>query len=139
VNIESTVCKSISARYREVRAHGCCQIHSVFAVLRANQHSQPELARHAPFATAGSAQQISERVLDAGQAVAIPADQKVLHILPQEYVIDNQEGVRRATGLFGRTGWKPRCTWSTCVIECSYRTSKKCIRRLRSGSRGRTT
>jgi cell division protein FtsA len=32
-----------------------------------------------------------ERVIDAAQAVAIPADQKVLHILPQEYLVDNQE------------------------------------------------
>ena len=34
------------------------------------------------------------RVMDAAQAVPIPADQKILHVLPQEFIIDNQEGIR---------------------------------------------
>jgi cell division protein FtsA len=42
-----------------------------------------------------------ERVIDAARAVAIPADQKILHILPQEYVIDNQEGIREPLGMSG--------------------------------------
>ncbi|MCB2027962.1 MAG: cell division protein FtsA, partial [Rhodoferax sp.] len=42
-----------------------------------------------------------ERVIDAARAVAIPADQKILHILPQEYVIDNQEGIREPVGMSG--------------------------------------
>jgi len=37
-----------------------------------------------------------ERVIDAAKAVAIPADQKILHVLPQEYIIDAQEGIRRS-------------------------------------------
>ena len=40
-----------------------------------------------------------ERVLDAAQAVAIPADQRVLHTLARDYVIDNQEGVREPLGM----------------------------------------
>ena len=49
-----------------------------------------------------------ERVIDAAQAVAIPADQKILHILPQEYLVDSQEGVRNhwVCRVFGL---KPRC------------------------------
>jgi cell division protein FtsA len=42
-----------------------------------------------------------DRVLDAARAVAIPADQKVLHILPQEFVIDEQEGIREPIGMSG--------------------------------------
>ena len=42
-----------------------------------------------------------ERVIDAAQAVAIPADQKILHILPQEYIIDSQEGVKEPMGMSG--------------------------------------
>src|SRR5262249_51126168 len=42
-----------------------------------------------------------ERVIDAAKAVAIPADQRILHILPQEYAIDNQEGIREPMGMSG--------------------------------------
>jgi cell division protein FtsA len=42
-----------------------------------------------------------ERVIDAAKAVAIPADQMILHIAPQEYVIDHQEGIREPVGMSG--------------------------------------
>ena len=42
-----------------------------------------------------------DRVIDAARAVAIPADQKILHILPQEFIIDNQEGIRVPVGMSG--------------------------------------
>jgi len=42
-----------------------------------------------------------ERVIDAARAVAIPADQRVLHVMPQEFVIDQQEGIREPIGMSG--------------------------------------
>jgi cell division protein FtsA len=42
-----------------------------------------------------------DRVIDSARAVAIPADQKILHILPQEYVIDRQEGIKEPVGMSG--------------------------------------
>ncbi|OFZ72974.1 MAG: cell division protein FtsA, partial [Bdellovibrionales bacterium RIFOXYC2_FULL_39_8] len=42
-----------------------------------------------------------DRVIDAAKAVAIPADQQILHILPQEFIIDNQDGVREPIGMSG--------------------------------------
>lgn len=42
-----------------------------------------------------------ERVMDAARAVAIPADQRILHVLPQEFVIDEQEGIRDPVGMSG--------------------------------------
>ncbi|MCK4950932.1 MAG: cell division protein FtsA, partial [Gammaproteobacteria bacterium] len=42
-----------------------------------------------------------ERVIDAARAVAIPADQKILHIIPQEFLIDNQEGIQEPVGMSG--------------------------------------
>jgi cell division protein FtsA len=42
-----------------------------------------------------------DRVIDAARAVAIPADQKIIHIIPQEFVIDNQEGIREPIGMSG--------------------------------------
>ena len=42
-----------------------------------------------------------DRVIDAAKAVAIPADQKIIHILPQAFLIDSQEGVREPIGMSG--------------------------------------
>src|SRR5690606_33342228 len=42
-----------------------------------------------------------ERVIDAARAVAIPADQKILHRLPQEFLIDSQAGIREPIGMSG--------------------------------------
>ena len=42
-----------------------------------------------------------ERVVDTARAIAIPTDQQVLHILPQEFVIDGQDGIREPVGMSG--------------------------------------
>src|SRR6266446_6997882 len=42
-----------------------------------------------------------ERVIDAARAVAIPLDRQVLHILPQQFAVDEQEGVREPLGMAG--------------------------------------
>lgn len=42
-----------------------------------------------------------DRVIDAAKAVSIPSDQKILHILPQEFIIDSQDGVREPIGMSG--------------------------------------
>jgi len=42
-----------------------------------------------------------ERVMDAAQTIAIPGDQRVLHILAQEYIIDSQGGIREPVGMSG--------------------------------------
>lgn len=42
-----------------------------------------------------------ERVIDAARAVAIPLDRQVLHILPQQFAIDDQDGVRDPIGMAG--------------------------------------
>src|SRR5207302_4718283 len=42
-----------------------------------------------------------DRVLDAAKAVAIPTDQEVLHVLPQDYIIDDQDGIKEPLGMSG--------------------------------------
>ena len=42
-----------------------------------------------------------ERVIEAARAVAIPLDRQVLHILPQQFAVDDQEGVRDPVGMAG--------------------------------------
>ena len=41
------------------------------------------------------------RVIDAAKAVAIPMDREVIHVLPQEYIIDEQDGIREPLGMSG--------------------------------------
>jgi cell division protein FtsA len=42
-----------------------------------------------------------KRVLDAARAVSIPQDREILHVLPQEFVLDNQGGIASPVGLTG--------------------------------------
>jgi cell division protein FtsA len=100
VNIESTV-QSIQRAVEEAELMAGCQIHSVYAGIAGSHirslNSHGIVAIRDKEVTAADV----ERVIDAARAVAIPADQRILHILPQEFIIDNQEGVREPIGMSG--------------------------------------
>lgn len=100
VNIESTV-QSIQRAMEEAELMAGCQIHSVYTGI-AGSHIR-SLNSHGIVAIRDRevAQADIDRVIDAAKAVAIPADQKILHILPQEFIIDNQEGIREPYGMSG--------------------------------------
>ncbi len=42
-----------------------------------------------------------ERVIDAAKAIALPMDREILHVLPQEYVVDEQDGIKNPVGMAG--------------------------------------
>jgi cell division protein FtsA len=42
-----------------------------------------------------------DRVIDAARAVAIPMDREVIHVLPQEYIVDDQTGIQNPIGMSG--------------------------------------
>jgi cell division protein FtsA len=88
VNIESTV-QSIQRAIEEAELMSGCQIHSVYAGI-AGSHVR-SLNSHGIVAIRDKEVMPAdvERVIDAARAVAIPADQKILHILPQEFIIDH--------------------------------------------------
>lgn len=100
VNIESTV-QSIQRAIEEAELMAGCDIHSVYAGI-AGSHIR-SLNSHGIVAIRDREviQNDVDRVIDAAKAVAIPADQKILHILPQEFMIDSQEGVREPVGMSG--------------------------------------
>ena len=100
VNIESTV-QSIQRAVEEAELMAGCQIHSVYAGI-AGSHIR-SLNSHGIVAIRDKEVTTAdvERVIDAARAVAIPADQRILHILPQEFIIDNQEGIREPIGMSG--------------------------------------
>jgi cell division protein FtsA len=100
VNIESTV-QSIQRAIEEAELMAGCQIHSVFAGI-AGSHIQ-SFNSHGVVAIKDKevGQDDIDRAIESARAFAIPADQKILHILPQEYIIDKQEGIREPIGMSG--------------------------------------
>jgi cell division protein FtsA len=100
VNIESTV-QSIQRAVEEAELMAGCEIHSVYAGIAGSHirsiNSHGIVAIRDEEVTPGDV----ERVIDAARAVAIPADQRMLHILPQEFIIDNQEGIMEPVGMSG--------------------------------------
>ncbi len=100
VNIESTV-QSIQRAVEEAELMAGCEINAIYAGI-AGSHIR-SLNSHGIVAIRDKEVTASDvdRVIDAARAVAIPADQKILHILPQEFVIDHQEGIKEPVGMSG--------------------------------------
>jgi len=93
--------QAIQRAVEEAELMAGCEIHSVFAGISGNHirslNSDGTVAIKDKEVSEGDV----ERVLDAARAVPVAADQKVLHVLPQEYVIDNQDGIRQPIGMAG--------------------------------------
>ncbi len=100
VNIESTV-QSIQRAVEEAELMAGCQIHSVYAGIAGSHISSFNSHGIVAIKDKEVGQGDVERVIEAARALAIPTDQKVLHILPQEFIIDKQEGIREPVGMSG--------------------------------------
>ncbi len=100
VNIDATV-QSIQRAAEEAELMAGCEIHSVFTGI-AGGHIR-SLNSHGIVAIRDRevTQTDVDQVIDAAKAVAIPADQKILHVLPQEFVIDGQQGISDPIGMSG--------------------------------------
>ncbi len=100
VNIESTV-DSIKKAVEEAELMAGCEISSVYAGIAGGHitgfNSRGIVAIKGPEIT----QQDVERVIDAARAVAIPMDREVIHVLPQEYIVDDQTGIQNPVGMAG--------------------------------------
>lgn len=100
VNIESTT-HSIQRAVEEAELMSGCEINSVYTGI-AGSHIR-SMNSHGIVAIRDKevTPDDIERVIDAARAVAIPADQKIIHVLPQEFIIDYQEGIREPVGMAG--------------------------------------
>src|SRR5512144_633750 len=100
VNIDSTV-QAIQRAVREAEIMADCEIHSV--VVSASGSHIRGFNSHGMVPIKG--REVSptdiELVLDAAKAVALPMDRQVLHVLPQEYIIDDQDGIKEPQGMAG--------------------------------------
>jgi len=100
VNIEATV-HAIEHALKEAEVTAGCEIHSVFAGVGGGHikgfNSHGVVGVKNPEVTQADV----DRVLDAARAVALPADRDILHVLPQDFVLDGQDGIRTPVGMSG--------------------------------------
>ena len=100
VDIESTV-ESIKKAVEEAELMAGCEIHTVYTGIGGAHikgfNSHGVVAVKATEVSAGDL----ERVLDAARAVALPMDRQVVHVLPQEFVVDDQDGIKQPIGMAG--------------------------------------
>lgn len=100
VNIESTV-DSIKKAVEEAELMAGCEISSVYAGIAGGHITG--FNSHGIIAIKG--EEITEsdvaRVIEAARAVAIPMDREVIHVLPQEYIVDDQAGIQNPVGMAG--------------------------------------
>lgn len=126
VDIEATV-NSIQRAVQEAELMAGCEVRSVYAGI-AGSHIR-SLNSHGIVAIRDKevSQADVERVIDAAKAVAIPADQKILHVLPQEYIIDNQGSIREPVGMAG-VRLEARVHIVTGAVSAAQNIAK-CVRR----------
>ena len=126
VDIDSTV-QSIQRAVEEAELMAGCQVESVYAGI-AGSHIRGINSVGIVAIRDGEVRQPDvDRVIDAAKAMAIPADQHMLHVLPQEYLIDSQEGVKQPHGMSG-----VRLEAKVHVVTCAtnaMQNIEKCIER----------
>ena len=100
VNIESTI-ESIKKAIEDAEIMAGCEITNVYAGIAGSHmkgfNSHGIIAINGPEVT----QNDVHRVLEAARAVAIPMDREVIHVLPQEYIVDGQTGIQNPIVMAG--------------------------------------
>lgn len=100
VNIESTV-ESIKKAVEEAELMAGCEISSVYAGI-AGGHITGFNSRGIVAVKSSEITELDvERVIDAARAVAIPMDREVIHVLPQEFIVDDEAGIQNPVGMAG--------------------------------------
>jgi cell division protein FtsA len=125
VNIEQTVA-SIQGAVQEAELMADCHIHSAYIGISGahigGRNSQGVVAIREGEVQPGDV----ERVIDAAKSGNIPADQRILHILPQEFLVDAQADVRDPLGMSG-----VRLEGHVHLVTCSHnalQNLEKCVR-----------
>jgi len=100
VNIDSTV-DSIKRAVEEAELMAGCEIRSVFAGI-AGSHIKGLNSYGIMAVKGGEVDEYDVKMaLEAARAVAIPLDRRIIHILPQYYIVDDQDGVKEPIGMSG--------------------------------------
>ncbi|EDY85656.1 cell division protein FtsA [gamma proteobacterium HTCC5015] len=100
VNIESTA-QSIQRAVEEAELMAGCQIHSVYAGIAGSHVRSMNSTGVANVTDREVKQSDIDRAMEGARAYNIPGDQRVLHAMPQEFVIDHQDGIKEPIGMSG--------------------------------------
>ncbi|NNM58913.1 MAG: cell division protein FtsA [Legionellales bacterium] len=100
VDIDSTV-QSIQRAVEEAELMSGCQIHSAYTGIAGSHIRSMNSHGIVAIRSAEVMPYDLEKVIEAAKAVAIPADQQIIHVLPQEFIIDNQDGIKQPIGMSG--------------------------------------
>ena len=100
VNIDATMA-SIQRAIEEAEAMANCRISEVYTGIAGSHIRSLNSSGMVAIKEKEVMQADVDRVMDTAKAVAIPNDQQILHILPQEFIIDGQDGVKEPLGMSG--------------------------------------
>ncbi|HAN56072.1 MAG TPA: cell division protein FtsA, partial [Betaproteobacteria bacterium] len=100
VNIESTV-SAIQRALEEAELMADCKIREVYTGIAGSHIKSFNSHGMVPIRDKEVTQLDVDKVIETARAVNIPTDQQILHILPQEYLVDGQEDVREPLGMSG--------------------------------------
>ncbi|MDX1670077.1 MAG: cell division protein FtsA [Limnobacter sp.] len=100
VNIEATV-KSIQAVLEEAELMADCKIRTVYTGIAGNHIRSFNSSGMVAIKDREVSPADVARVIETAKAVNIPTDQQILHVLPQEFIVDGQEDVREPLGMSG--------------------------------------
>ena len=100
INIEATV-SSIASAISQAEAMAGCEVNSVYASISGSHISGFNSHGIVGVKNKEVSRSDIQKVIDAAKAVAIPLDREVLHVLPQEFIIDEQDGIKEPLGISG--------------------------------------
>jgi cell division protein FtsA len=100
IHIDNTVA-SIKKAVEEAALMAGCEINTVFTGIAGSHIKAFNSHGVVAVKTREVSQRDLDRVLDAAKAVAIPTDQEIVHVLPQDYIIDDQDGIKDPLGMSG--------------------------------------
>ncbi len=100
VNIESTVA-SITKAVEEAEQMAGCEISDVYVGIAGSHIKGFNSKGLIPIRHDEVTQDDIDRVVEAARAVNIPTDQEIVHVLPQEFMVDDQEGIQHPLGMTG--------------------------------------
>jgi len=100
INIESTM-QSIQRALEEAELMADCKINNVYTGIAGSHIKSLNSHGMVKIKDAEVSQMDVDRVIETARAIALPADQQILHILTQEFIVDGQEDVREPLGMSG--------------------------------------
>src|SRR5579871_4715971 len=126
-NIDWTV-RSISEAIEAAQTMAGVEIRTVYAGV-AGSHIHSQLSDGVAAIAGGEVTRADvDRVLEGARAIPVDADRQILHVLPREYIVDAQDGIRDPTGMSGvRLGTKVNLvTAATSCVQNVIRCAERC-------------